>query len=114
MADGDLSNLGGLTGWVASVIESLGEVGVGLLVALENIVPPIPSEIVLALAGYLASEGRVNLVLVFLTATAGSVVGVSCSTQPRSSSSRASLVPMRVWGMGASSSGGWGRFSRRG
>ncbi|MGK5679005.1 DedA family protein [Actinoplanes sp. URMC 104] len=67
--------MGGLTGWVASVIESLGEVGVGLLVALENVVPPIPSEIVLALAGYLASEGRVNLVLVFLAATAGSVVG---------------------------------------
>jgi hypothetical protein len=34
--------LGGLTGWVASVIESLGAAGVGLLVALENLIPPIP------------------------------------------------------------------------
>src|SRR5919107_3996998 len=75
MAEADLSELGGLTGWVASVIESLGEVGVGLLVALENLIPPIPSEIVLAMAGYLASEGRVNVLLVWVAATAGSVIG---------------------------------------
>lgn len=75
MAEADLSQLGGLTGWVASVIESLGEVGVGLLVALENLIPPIPSEIVLSLAGYLAAEGRVNLVLVWIAATLGSVGG---------------------------------------
>jgi membrane protein DedA with SNARE-associated domain len=75
MAEADLSQLGGLTGWVASVIESLGEVGVGLLVALENLIPPIPSEIVLSMAGYLAHEGRVNLVLVWIAATAGSVGG---------------------------------------
>jgi membrane protein DedA with SNARE-associated domain len=74
-AEGDPQSLGGLTGWVASVIESLGELGVGLLVALENLIPPIPSEIVLSLAGYLASEGRVNLVLVTIAATVGSVVG---------------------------------------
>jgi membrane protein DedA with SNARE-associated domain len=75
MAEADLTQAGGLTGWVASVIESLGEVGVGLLVALENLVPPIPSEIVLSLAGYLASEGRMNVVLVWIAATAGSVLG---------------------------------------
>ncbi|HEY0533522.1 MAG TPA: DedA family protein, partial [Actinoplanes sp.] len=40
-------------GWVASVIAALGELGVGLLVALESVVPPIPSEIVLSMAGYL-------------------------------------------------------------
>ena len=75
MAEADLSQLGGLTGWVASVIESLGEVGVGLLVALENIVPPIPSEIVLAMAGFLAHEGQINVILVWVAATAGSVIG---------------------------------------
>ena len=75
MAEADLTQAGGLTGWVASVIESLGEVGVGLLVALENIVPPIPSEIVLSLSGYLANEGRINVVLVWIAATAGSVIG---------------------------------------
>jgi membrane protein DedA with SNARE-associated domain len=75
MAEAGLSQQGGLTGWVSSVIESWGEVGVGLLVALENLIPPIPSEIVLSLGGYLASEGRVDLTLVFLAATAGSVGG---------------------------------------
>jgi membrane protein DedA with SNARE-associated domain len=69
------TDLGGLTGWAAGVIERLGEPGVGLLVALETIIPPIPSEMVLALAGYLAGEGRVHAVLVVLAATAGSVLG---------------------------------------
>ena len=75
MAEADPANLGGLTGWIASVIDALGEVGVGLLVALENLIPPIPSEIVLSMAGYLAGEGRVNVVLVAIAATAGSVLG---------------------------------------
>ncbi|SIN17898.1 DedA family protein [Micromonospora cremea] len=71
----DPSKFTGLTGWVATVIDSMGPVGVALLVALESIVPPIPSEIVLALAGYLASEGRFNVVLVVVAATVGSLVG---------------------------------------
>ncbi|MEV4658514.1 DedA family protein [Micromonospora sp. NPDC049301] len=71
----DPSSFTGLTGWVATVIDGMGPVGVALLVALESIVPPIPSEIVLALAGYLASEGRFNVVLVVLAATVGSLVG---------------------------------------
>lgn len=74
-ADGVPTELGGLTGWVARVIDSLGEWGVGLLVALENLIPPVPSELVLSMAGYLAGEGRVNVFLVVLAATAGSVLG---------------------------------------
>ncbi|MEU8115386.1 DedA family protein [Micromonospora sp. NPDC048947] len=72
---GDPSEFTGLTGWVASVIEVMGPVGVALLVALESIVPPIPSEIVLALAGFLAHEGEFNVFLVVLAATVGSLVG---------------------------------------
>jgi membrane protein DedA with SNARE-associated domain len=75
VAEGDPRELGGLTGWVAGIIDTLGELGVGLLVALESIVPPIPSEIVLALGGFLAGEGRMNLVLVVVAATAGSILG---------------------------------------
>jgi membrane protein DedA with SNARE-associated domain len=70
-----MGELQGLTVWVASVIEALGEVGVGLLVALENLIPPIPSEIVLSLAGYLAQEGRMNVILVWIAATAGALFG---------------------------------------
>ncbi|MEV1075375.1 DedA family protein [Micromonospora parva] len=72
---GDPSEFTGLTGWVASVIEVMGPVGVALLVALESIVPPIPSEVVLALAGFLAHEGEFNVVVVVLAATVGSLVG---------------------------------------
>ncbi|GLZ59111.1 MULTISPECIES: DedA family protein [Micromonospora] len=72
---GDPSEFTGLTGWVASVIEVMGPVGVALLVALESIVPPIPSEVVLAMAGFLAHEGEFNVVVVVLAATVGSLVG---------------------------------------
>ncbi|MFI5958514.1 DedA family protein [Cryptosporangium sp. NPDC051539] len=57
------------------VVELLGPFGVGLLVLLENLFPPVPSEIILPLAGYLAGTGRLDLVTVILAATAGSVLG---------------------------------------
>ncbi|RKR88153.1 membrane protein DedA with SNARE-associated domain [Micromonospora pisi] len=75
VAEAEPTEIGGLTGWVASVIDALGPLGVGLLVALENLVPPVPSEVVLALAGYLAGEGRGNVVVMWVAATAGSVLG---------------------------------------
>ena len=50
--------LSGLVDWAESVVESLGYVGVALLIALENLFPPIPSEIVLPLAGFVASKGE--------------------------------------------------------
>ncbi|MFE9954238.1 DedA family protein [Micromonospora sp. NPDC005299] len=71
----DPNQFTGLTGWVATVIDSFGAVGVALLVALESIVPPIPSEVVLAMAGFLAAEGRFNMVLIVLAATVGSLLG---------------------------------------
>ncbi|WP_446216700.1 DedA family protein [Micromonospora sp. IBHARD004] len=71
----DPNQFSGLTGWVATVIDSLGALGVAFLVALESIIPPIPSEVVLAMAGYLSAEGRFNVVLIVLAATAGSLLG---------------------------------------
>ncbi|MFI2709634.1 DedA family protein [Micromonospora sp. NPDC018662] len=71
----DPNQFTGLTGWVASVIDAWGAIGVALLVALESIIPPIPSEIVLAMAGYLSAEGRFNVVVIVLAATAGSLLG---------------------------------------
>ncbi|WBC17766.1 DedA family protein [Micromonospora sp. WMMA1998] len=73
--DVDPNQFTGLTGWVASVIDSFGAVGVALLVALESIIPPIPSEIVLAMAGYLSAEGRFNVLLIVFAATVGSLLG---------------------------------------
>jgi membrane protein DedA with SNARE-associated domain len=65
----------GLTGWVVDVIESIGEVGVGVLIAAENVFPPIPSEAILPFAGFSASEGEINAVLAWLAATIGALVG---------------------------------------
>jgi len=65
----------GFTGFAADVIARMGEVGVGLLAFIETVFPPIPSEIVLALAGYLAERGEINFVLVIITATLGTTTG---------------------------------------
>ena len=67
-----LSELGS---WVQDVIESLGYLGVALLVVLENVFPPIPSEIVLPFAGFVAQRGDASVVVMILVATLGSVVG---------------------------------------
>ena len=67
--------LGDIAQWVTGVIEALGYGGVAFLVALENVIPPIPSEVVLPLAGFLAGQGRFNLPLLVLAATVGSVIG---------------------------------------
>lgn len=67
--------LQGLVEWVISVVESLGYWGVAALVALENLFPPIPSEVVLPLAGFVAVEGDASLVGMVIAATVGSMVG---------------------------------------
>lgn len=61
--------------WAANVIDSIGLVGVAVLVALENIFPPIPSELILLLTGFNVSEGRFDVVSGIIAATVGSVVG---------------------------------------
>jgi membrane protein DedA with SNARE-associated domain len=67
--------LSSLAQWVQDVIEQLGYVGVALLVVLENVFPPIPSEIVLPFAGFVAQQGSYSVVLMILAATVGSVIG---------------------------------------
>jgi len=58
-------------------MDALGAPGVGLAILLETVVPPIPSEVVLPLAGYLAQTGRMGLLAAFLFATAGSLLGAA-------------------------------------
>lgn len=60
---------------VTDIVESFGYVGVAILVALENLFPPIPSELVLPLAGFVAGEGRASYPGMVAAATVGSVVG---------------------------------------
>lgn len=63
------------TEWATDIIDRLGYPGVGALVALENVIPPIPSEVILPLAGFQADQGDFNLFLLIVVATIGSIVG---------------------------------------
>lgn len=74
-AAAETSGLTGLTGFVADLMTGLGEVGVGVLTLAETVFPPIPSEVVLPLAGYLSARGDLALVWVLVAATLGSVLG---------------------------------------
>lgn len=67
--------LGDLSQWVSDVISAIGYAGVAFLVALENVFPPIPSEVVLPFAGFYAGKGDASVVGMVLAATAGSLVG---------------------------------------
>ena len=67
--------LSALATWVQDVIEQLGYVGVALLVVAENVFPPIPSEIVLPFAGFVAQRGSESVIIMILAATVGSVGG---------------------------------------
>nr|WP_233255734.1 DedA family protein [Naasia lichenicola] len=69
------ADLGGLVGVAARVIAALGEIGVGLLTLAETVFPPIPSEVILPLAGFLAQQGDLDLALVLVLATVGSYLG---------------------------------------
>jgi len=69
------SEADGLTGWVVDVIGDIGEVGVGALIALENVFPPIPSEAILPFAGFSAAEGDLNAVAAWFAATVGALLG---------------------------------------
>ena len=74
--------LGDLANWVQDVINQFGYFGVALLVVIENIFPPIPSEIVLPFAGFVAQQGSAGIaqsdtsvIGMMIAATIGSVVG---------------------------------------
>ncbi|TDW86982.1 membrane protein DedA with SNARE-associated domain [Kribbella pratensis] len=66
---------GGVAGWAIDLMERLGPAGAGLAVALENLFPPLPSEVILPLAGFAAARGDLGLVAAILFTTLGSVVG---------------------------------------
>lgn len=61
--------------WVVNLMEILGAPGVGIAILLENLFPPIPSEVVLPLAGFTVSQGDLTWWPTFIWATAGSVIG---------------------------------------
>jgi membrane protein DedA with SNARE-associated domain len=61
--------------WVTGMIEGAGYGGIALLMFIENVFPPIPSEVIMPLAGFVAARGDLNLVLVIVAGALGSLAG---------------------------------------
>jgi membrane protein DedA with SNARE-associated domain len=61
--------------WIQSTMQEMGYPGVVLFMFLENVFPPIPSEVVMPLAGFIASQGRLALWGVIVAGMLGSVLG---------------------------------------
>ena len=61
--------------WVISVVKSMGYPGITLLMFVENVFPPIPSEVIMPLAGYLASQDTFVIGGVIMAGVIGSVLG---------------------------------------
>lgn len=72
---GSGGNLRSMTEWIQNLMGSLGYFGILLLMILENLFPPIPSELILPLAGFTAARGDMNLFMVIAMGTLGSVIG---------------------------------------
>lgn len=61
--------------WITNTISSFGYIGIALLMLLENIFPPLPSEVIMPLAGFTVQQGQLTLPLVILAGTVGSILG---------------------------------------
>ena len=63
--------------WITGFVERSGYFGIALLMFAENVFPPIPSELVMPLAGFAAARGDLDLALVVLAGAAGSLLGAT-------------------------------------
>jgi membrane protein DedA with SNARE-associated domain len=61
--------------WLLNTIGAMGYPGIVLLMAMESSIIPVPSELVMPPAGYLAYQGKMNMAAAILCGTAGSLVG---------------------------------------
>lgn len=64
-----------MTDWIQNLMDSMGYLGILLLMILENVFPPIPSELIMPSAGFAAARGDMTLGMVILMGTLGSVIG---------------------------------------
>ncbi|WP_046213860.1 DedA family protein [Paenibacillus wulumuqiensis] len=61
--------------WITSFMEEYGYIGIALIIALENVFPPIPSEVVLPFGGFMTTNSSLTVIGVIIAATIGSVAG---------------------------------------
>jgi membrane protein DedA with SNARE-associated domain len=64
-----------MTDWVTDLVEQMGYLGIIFLMFLENLFPPIPSEVIMPLAGFGAADGKYHIALVVLAGLAGTMLG---------------------------------------
>ena len=67
-----------MDGWITRIIEGGGYAGIALLMALENIFPPVPSEVIMGVAGVAVAEGRMSFWPLLFWGTLGSTLGNYC------------------------------------
>lgn len=61
--------------WITSTMNSLGYLGIGFLMFMENLFPPIPSELIMPLAGFTVSQGKMNFQYAVLAGVIGTILG---------------------------------------
>lgn len=61
--------------WITNTMNALGYLGIGLLMFLENLFPPIPSELIMPLAGFTVAQGKMNFQYAVLAGVVGTVLG---------------------------------------
>lgn len=64
-----------ISDWVLAIMAKFGYFGIVFAMFAENVFPPIPSEVIMPAAGFAASNGDLNLILVILAGTLGAVLG---------------------------------------
>ena len=67
----------GLEDWDLSIMEKLGYLGIAFLMFLDNVFPPIPSEIIMPSAGYTAAKGELTLIGVIIAGSIGSLLAAA-------------------------------------
>ncbi|MFC7430609.1 MULTISPECIES: DedA family protein [unclassified Agrococcus] len=68
-------DLTGVAAWAVGLMDAIGAPGAAIAIAAENLFPPIPSEVILPLAGFAAAQGSFSLAEALIWTTVGSVVG---------------------------------------
>jgi len=64
-----------MTEWITNIMGSLGYVGIALLMFSENLFPPIPSELIMPLAGFSVSQGQMELLPAIASGVIGTILG---------------------------------------
>ncbi|MCT4372052.1 DedA family protein [Yangia mangrovi] len=61
--------------WISGFVDAVGAIGIAVLMFLENVFPPIPSELIMPLGGFNAAAGREHLLAVIVAGSLGSLAG---------------------------------------